>query len=266
LWIGIAVVLVVLIALGITGFVAPGFFLSKDSNSAGPESTEQALVDNINKKDKAALTSMKCPDASRTIDTLINQINNVKSAASAGPPQKVSDTAYTASLSVTLNNGRKQTYSGQLAQENGNWCIKSVDSGSGSSSSNTSSPTSTSSTPGSTGIPPVTGGTGDTGSTGAQATAQKWTDGINSSDKDTLKGLLCQLDQATVSATNGVNPALATVAAGTKYAVGQSQQSPNDPNVTLFNIDGSGGSSPASAVLSVSSKNGTFCVSAFRAG
>lgn len=33
LWIGIAVAVVVLVALGITGFVAPGFFLSKDDKS-----------------------------------------------------------------------------------------------------------------------------------------------------------------------------------------------------------------------------------------
>ncbi|MEV0066986.1 MULTISPECIES: hypothetical protein [unclassified Amycolatopsis] len=33
LWIGIAVAVVVVVALGITGFVAPGFFLSKDSGS-----------------------------------------------------------------------------------------------------------------------------------------------------------------------------------------------------------------------------------------
>ncbi|HWD02189.1 MAG TPA: hypothetical protein VG674_07020 [Amycolatopsis sp.] len=34
LWIGIAVAVVVVVALGITGFVAPGFFLSKDSSGS----------------------------------------------------------------------------------------------------------------------------------------------------------------------------------------------------------------------------------------
>ncbi|WP_329069178.1 hypothetical protein [Amycolatopsis sp. NBC_01480] len=33
LWVGIAVAVVLVVALGITGFVAPGFFLSKDSNT-----------------------------------------------------------------------------------------------------------------------------------------------------------------------------------------------------------------------------------------
>ncbi|WP_242579093.1 Twin-arginine translocation protein TatA [Amycolatopsis sp. 195334CR] len=44
LWAGIGVGVVVLVALGITGFVAPGFFLSKDepTNTAGGQTTSQA--------------------------------------------------------------------------------------------------------------------------------------------------------------------------------------------------------------------------------
>ncbi|AXB46488.1 Twin-arginine translocation protein TatA [Amycolatopsis albispora] len=44
LWIGLTVGLVVLVALGITGFVAPGFFLSDDepTNTAGGQTTSQA--------------------------------------------------------------------------------------------------------------------------------------------------------------------------------------------------------------------------------
>ncbi|QRP46353.1 hypothetical protein [Amycolatopsis sp. FDAARGOS 1241] len=38
LWIGIAVAVVVVVALGITGFVAPGFFLSKDSSGTTAQS------------------------------------------------------------------------------------------------------------------------------------------------------------------------------------------------------------------------------------
>ena len=71
LLIGIVVGLVVLIALGVTGFVAPGFFLSKDNTAAGsggPEKVAQAIVDGINAKDLATLrrSSARTPGGTST--------------------------------------------------------------------------------------------------------------------------------------------------------------------------------------------------------
>jgi hypothetical protein len=92
--IGIAIAVVIIIALGITGFVAPGFFLSKDdkpaaappnssqqepppssssssssSSSAGGSSVQggiavlQSFVDKLNKQDAAGATALVCPDS-----------------------------------------------------------------------------------------------------------------------------------------------------------------------------------------------------------
>lgn len=77
--IGIVVGLVVLIALGVTGFVAPGFFLSKDNTAAGsggPEKVAQAIVDGINAKDLATLRALKCADGGRAIDQVIDGVSS----------------------------------------------------------------------------------------------------------------------------------------------------------------------------------------------
>jgi hypothetical protein len=70
LLIGIVVGLVVLIAVGVTGFVAPGFFLSEGNTagSGGPEKVAQAIVDGINAKDLATLrrSSARTPGGTST--------------------------------------------------------------------------------------------------------------------------------------------------------------------------------------------------------
>lgn len=106
LWIGIGVaVVVVLAAVGVLGFVTPGFFLSKDSNTAAPPSTSarptapkpttpkkttpstqpstpsgsgggadakgvlQGFIDKLNAGDNAGALALGCPDSKDLLDS-----------------------------------------------------------------------------------------------------------------------------------------------------------------------------------------------------
>ncbi|MGW4131196.1 hypothetical protein [Amycolatopsis japonica] len=124
--VGIAAAAVVVIVLGITGFVAPGFFLGDDKagKSSGPESTAQAIVDGINAHDRAALTALKCSDAEQDVVQSIERVNDVSSATLDGVT-KVSETEYTVAVTVTVE-GRARSGSGKLASEGGKWCWKEI--------------------------------------------------------------------------------------------------------------------------------------------
>ncbi|MER6666525.1 hypothetical protein ABT256_18430 [Amycolatopsis japonica] len=124
--VGIAAAAVVVIVLGITGFVAPGFFLGDDKagKSSGPESTAQAVVDGINAHDKAALTALKCSNAEQDVVQSIERVNDVSSATLDGVT-KVSETEYTVAVTVTVE-GRARSGSGKLASEGGKWCWKEI--------------------------------------------------------------------------------------------------------------------------------------------
>ncbi|MEC3977043.1 hypothetical protein [Amycolatopsis sp. H20-H5] len=125
--IGGAIALVVVIALGVTGFVAPGFFLSKDSTTtaAGPDATAQAIVDGLNKKDRAALTALKCGDAEKDIDEVLAALDSVADVKLSGPLTKVSESEYTAVVALTID-GRPGTTKGTIDSAGDKWCWKLV--------------------------------------------------------------------------------------------------------------------------------------------
>jgi len=123
LLVGIAAAVVVLVTLAITGFAAPGFFLS-DDKAAGPEATAQAIIDGINARDRTALTALKCANAEKDVVQAIERVSDV-SDATLGETTKASETEYT--MSVTLNvEGRTRTGTGTLAREGEKWCWKEI--------------------------------------------------------------------------------------------------------------------------------------------
>jgi hypothetical protein len=80
------------IALGITGFVAPGFFLAEGGSPAsGPDSAARALANAFTKRDKAALTALRCADAHPIVGMLIGAVDQVKSAKLASGAKKASE-------------------------------------------------------------------------------------------------------------------------------------------------------------------------------
>ncbi|RSN28143.1 hypothetical protein DMC61_24840 [Amycolatopsis sp. WAC 04169] len=124
--VGIAAAAVVVLTLGITGFVAPGFFLGDDKaeKASGPEGTAQAIIDGINAHDRAALTELKCASAEKDIDQIIERVSEA-SDASLGPVTKVSETKATVAVTLTVA-GRPGTATGTLVSEGGKWCWKEV--------------------------------------------------------------------------------------------------------------------------------------------
>lgn len=131
LWVGLTIgVVLILAGLGVTGFWAPGFFLSKTSSSSSPGSTPQSalqgIVDGLNKHDQAALNALKCADAAPKIASAIGKVNGVSNAKIVNGPTKVSDTEYDGVLSLTYN-GSSDRFTAQLAQESGKWCWQDAD-------------------------------------------------------------------------------------------------------------------------------------------
>ncbi|WP_181774218.1 flagellar basal body-associated FliL family protein [Amycolatopsis pittospori] len=126
LLVGIAAAVVVLVTLGITGFVAPGFFLGDDKaeKAASPEGTAQAIVAGINAHDKTALTALKCGNAEKDIDQIIDRVGDASDAA-LGEVTKVSETEYKVAVTVSIE-GRPATGTGTIVDAGGNWCWKEV--------------------------------------------------------------------------------------------------------------------------------------------
>jgi hypothetical protein len=183
LWIGLTVGLVVILAaLGITGFWLPGFFLG--GKSSGPQSTAQALVDAINRHDKAALTALKCADAKSDVSDVIDQVAVIHDAK-LGNVQVTGNQAHAA---VTATGNNTATADAVLANENGKWCWQDIaDQSTGTSSSPTSPSRSRSSGSSS---PTSSSGSGSTAS--YNVVAQNFLSKVNSGDSAGAMALVCQ--------------------------------------------------------------------------
>jgi hypothetical protein len=122
----IAVAVVVLLTLGITGFVAPGFLLGDDKadKAAGPETTARAIIDGINAHDKTALRALKCGNADEDIDQAIDQVDEATNAT-LGELAKVSETEYSVVVKLSVE-GRSRSAAGTLVGEGGQWCWKEI--------------------------------------------------------------------------------------------------------------------------------------------
>jgi len=147
LWVGLAFGLVILIALGITGFVAPGFFLSKDDKPAAGSPTagsqgspppaqfpgvDQAaqgqankLLQALNSQDSAGATALFC----RNIDTL--STTGVQKATTGtdwvlenGSPREAGDIYFSFYGKV---NGKNASLIADLTKENSpEWCFSTT--------------------------------------------------------------------------------------------------------------------------------------------
>lgn len=128
----IAAVVVVLGTLGITGFVAPGFFLSDDDGSGGgggggqtsAQGAAQAMVAAINAKDAASVRGLRCSTADEDLEQVATGLGQIKSAALNG---QVQESGETATVSLQVDVGSQVTTNGQLAKENGTWCWQAFD-------------------------------------------------------------------------------------------------------------------------------------------
>lgn len=129
----VAVVVLALTTLGITGFVAPGFFLGDDESSgdAGshdlstPQAAAEALVAALKAKDAAAVRAVKCAGATADVEQLANLVSSVNTAELTGVQQQ-SDTQATVFLVVDGFGDRSET-DVQFAKEGNRWCLSSLE-------------------------------------------------------------------------------------------------------------------------------------------
>lgn len=174
--VGIVAAVVVLATLGITGFVAPGFFLGDDDGSGSDTSTAQGaaqgMVDAINAKNAAGVRGLKCANADEELEQVAAGLDRIK-GVTLGQLQESGQTA-TAALEVDLGVAEKFNTTGQLANENGKWCWRAFDESSASAST-TSAPS----------APP-----GDTGG-GAKPMMEEFLAKINDGDS-TASDMVCE--------------------------------------------------------------------------
>lgn len=254
LWIALgAAGAVVIVALAVTGFWLPGFFLSKSNSatpgSAPPDSTAQSLVAAINNHDKTTLTALKCPDADRSVANAIDYISSVKTATLAGPLTKVSDTSYTGTLKVTVDDGNSGQFVGTLANENSTWCWqKLVSSGTGAQPSSVS-PSSRSR------IPSSSSGSGSgSGSDLYRTTAQNFLDKLNAADSAGAISLVCQNKvsdlQSDVSkaAVPGTQLSIQTLNGSGGWSIGELTGSVGGQTITIGSIGTDDDSGSASCI------------------
>jgi hypothetical protein len=123
LWAGIAVVIVLLIAFGVTGFLAPGFLLGKAAQNS--DATAQQLADALGKRDITALNSLRCATTGENVGKAIDEISKVKAATLVGPPTRVSDTETSAVINVTTA-APPAPYTVTFANQDGKWCWKDI--------------------------------------------------------------------------------------------------------------------------------------------
>ncbi|NIH77841.1 hypothetical protein [Amycolatopsis viridis] len=187
LWIGLSVgLVVVLAALGITGFWAPGFFLGSDD---GPQATAQQLIDGIQKHDKAALTALKCANADGDVQDTIDSVNEVESVR-IGQVKQNGDSA-TVDFTGTAS-GEQGTGTATLARVNGKWCWKSVQTQRVNTGSSTRSSSSRSSRSSSSSSSSSSGSsTGGTGGSNGKAMVEDFLAKMAAGDVNGVSALVC---------------------------------------------------------------------------
>lgn len=194
----VAIVVLILAGVGVTGFVAPGFFLSDDKDSSntgsgtkssegskdsGAEAFIKKLVSAADSKDKTALKSLTCSDASDDVTGATNSIDEIDSAE-LKDTREVSDTEAVATLNIVVD-GKDGDYEATVVKDGADWCWKDITSNSSSSSSEetTTSEESTESSGG--GGAPI-----DDSSAGAQY-VQGFLDKVNAGDGAGAAAMTC---------------------------------------------------------------------------
>src|SRR5690606_22237042 len=254
----VAVVVLVLGTLGITGFVAPGFFLSDDEESDGgggsgdSQSSPQALADRIvaaiNNKNVEGLNALKCQGAEPSVDNAINMVPQVDPAKLAGDVQQ-RDNQASAQGSITAR-GTTITATGTMLKEGDSWCWQGVSMGAGGGGGDIDVPPPNGPKPPDlSSLPEPSAGVPEDG----KRTVDQFVDAINRNAAGSAKALAC-----TDSVKDGVDLVLdrrPTIVAG---------ETTGSAYVVSMKLSGTtSNSSSASGLASATQKDGKWCVSLF---
>jgi hypothetical protein len=138
----VALLVLALGTLGITGFVAPGFFLSDDTTAlpaaetttSSPSSTEpdgetpqdflETLVDGLDTQDSGALEDLACTGADYSVETAIDDIDTINGATLLDSEERSEDEAVgTVELTSATESGRLDL---TVVKDDGDWCWQDV--------------------------------------------------------------------------------------------------------------------------------------------
>ncbi len=273
----VAAVVVLLAGLGITGFVAPGFFLSDDDtktggggpsttattttsaepDTSGGEDVLAAVADGLDEQDKSALREVACTDAEPIVEEAIGDADAVTKAELVDT-EEVADDEVRGTIEVSVDDESAEfEVTAELVDDE--WCwqdISQVGGGSPSEPTASSEP-----------VEPPTGGeptaSGKPVPAGALTAMQGFLDAINSGDAAAAKGMLCKdaiSTPADVDELVGYDPDLAIDPSMDGNAAGsQSVQLYLRGTAKGQELEG------YSTNLWVTSYDGAWCVHAFRA-
>ncbi|MPZ80595.1 MAG: hypothetical protein GEV28_09425 [Actinophytocola sp.] len=193
----VSIVVLLLAGIGITGFVAPGFFLSDDkkndagggtggtSSSPKEGSGADAFIDKLvaaaDDKNAGELNDLACDDAEDGVQAAIDQIDEI-SGAELADTDEVSKSEVKATIDITVD-GEKGQYEATVVEDGGDWCWKDA-SLSGGSLPSGENPPNPSTEPGG-------GGGGDSSPEEGQAYIETFVDKVNGGDAAGAKGMLC---------------------------------------------------------------------------
>jgi hypothetical protein len=156
----VSIVVLILAGVGITGFVAPGFFLSDDKggNTASDSGTSTAGGDNkddasgadafiskmvaaADSKSESKLEDYQCSNATDSVKDATKHIDEIDSAELKDTREE-SDTEVVAKLNIVVD-GDDGDYEATVVKDGGDWCWKDFTGGKTSSSDESSSESTT---------------------------------------------------------------------------------------------------------------------------
>ncbi len=202
----VAIVVLLLGGLGITGFVAPGFFLSDDSKNdagggsgGGGKTSEKKddgskdfidkLVAAADKQDADELEKLKCSGATETVDSAIEAIDNID-GAELGDVTEESDDEIQFTVTISYD-GKSEDDTITIKKDGSDWCWHDIEVGesSGGGSGSSEDPSAEESVPESP--DPSAGGGGATGDSDGEQFVQTFLDKLNSGDGAGAAAMSC---------------------------------------------------------------------------
>jgi len=221
----VTIVVLILAGVGVTGFIAPGFFLSddkgggtagsdptttKDDKAAGADDFIQKLVTAADDKDKSALEGYQCSDASDSVKGATKDIDEISSAKLKDTQEK-SDKEVVATLTIVVD-GSDGDYDVTVVKDGGDWCWKDISTGSGGGGLDDSSDPSAESSS----VEPPTG-QAPTGDTDGEKFVQSFLDKLNAGDGAGAAAMSCSdsTSQSDITEAAGKSPQLQVDPEGT---------------------------------------------------
>ncbi|SDX21227.1 hypothetical protein SAMN05421504_102678 [Amycolatopsis xylanica] len=246
--VGISAGVVVLLALGITGFVAPGFFLGDDAGSTNatgsPADTASSFVTALTGHHQEAVSALYCADAdSKSRQYGVDIVNKKFTVALDQPP-----TGDTAALTVD-NAGKKIMFDAKLANQGGKWCVQKMTLVfARNPGANGGSPTG-----GKTSTAPTAGSAPAADPAQGQELAQKFVAAVNAKDQGTALGFGCQRAETMLKA--GINRL------GDSPAIALGSAKPGPGGSLSFTLTGTtSDGKTVGGTVQVTNSTGTYCV------